>query len=101
MLTPYCLLIAEVARRSGVRPERPLSMAVIASQVAIVASPIAAATVAMLAIVSTKYDVTLGQILGTTIPATVIGLGIAALVTNKLGKELKDDPEFQPSYAGS
>lgn len=88
-------VIAEVARRTGVRPERPLSMAVIASQVGIVASPIAAATVAMLAILTTRYEVTLGQILGTTIPATVVGLFIAAVFTNKLGKELKDDPEFQ------
>lgn len=89
-------VIAEVARRSGVRPERPLSMAVIASQVAIVASPIAAATVALLAIINARYpEVTLAQILGVTIPATIIGLGIAALITNKLGKELKDDPEFQ------
>lgn len=88
-------VIAELARRTGVRPERPLSMAVIASQVAIVASPIAAATVATLTILSTKYDITLAQIIGTTIPATMIGLFLAALVTNKLGKELKDDPEFQ------
>lgn len=88
-------VIAEVARRTGVRPERPMSMAVIASQVGIVASPIAAATVAMLTIVSAKYDITLGQILGITIPATMVGLFFAALVTNKLGKELKDDPEFQ------
>ena len=89
-------VIAEVSRRSGVRPERPLSMAVIASQVAIVASPIAAATVALLAIINAQHPtVTLAQILGITIPATVIGLGIAALITNKLGKELKDDPEFQ------
>ena len=88
-------VIAEVARRTGVRPERPLSMAVIASQVGIVASPIAAATVATLTILSTRYEITLGQILGTTIPATMVGLFLAALVTNKLGKELKDDPEFQ------
>lgn len=88
-------VIAEVARRTGVRPERPLSMAVIASQVAIVASPIAAATVAMLTILSTRYEITLGQILGITIPATMVGLFLAALVTNMLGKELKDDPEFQ------
>lgn len=41
----YCVLpvIAEVSRCTGVCPERPLSMAVIASQVGIVASPIAAA----------------------------------------------------------
>ena len=88
-------VIAEVARRTGVRPERPLSMAVIASQVGIVASPIAAATVAMLTILSTQYEITLGQILGITIPATMVGLFLAALVTNMLGKELKDDPEFQ------
>ena len=88
-------VIAEVARRTGVRPERPLSMAVIASQVGIVASPIAAATVATLTILSTRYEITLGQILGITIPATMVGLFLAALVTNKLGKELKDDPEFK------
>ena len=39
-------VIAEVSRRNGIRPERPLSMAVIASQFAIIASPIAAAVVA-------------------------------------------------------
>ena len=88
-------VIAEVARRTGVRPERPISIAVIASQVGIVASPIAAATVAMLTILCTRYEVTLGQILGVTIPATMVGLLISALITNKLGKELKDDPEFQ------
>ncbi len=88
-------VIAEVARRTGVRPERPMAMSVISSQVAIVASPIAAATVAMLTVMSSNFGVTLGQILGVTIPATVIGLFLAALVTNKLGKELKDDPEYQ------
>ena len=87
-------VIAEVSRRTGVRPERPLSMAVIASQVAIVASPIAAATVALLGFLS-PLGITLTGILGVTIPSTVIGLGLAALVTNKLGKELKDDPAFQ------
>ena len=87
-------VIAEVSRRTGVRPERPLSMAVIASQVGIVASPIAAATVALLGFLG-DFDITLAGILSVTIPSTVIGLGLAALVTNKLGKELKDDPEFQ------
>src|SRR5947209_19927945 len=46
----YALLpvIAEVSRKAGVRPERPLSIATIASQQAITASPISAATVAVL-----------------------------------------------------
>ena len=87
-------VIAEVSRRTGVRPERPLSMAVIASQVAIVASPIAAATVALLGFLS-PAGITLTGILSVTVPSTMIGLGLAALVTNMLGKELKDDPAFQ------
>ena len=43
-------VIAEVARDSKIRPERPLGIAVIASQQAITASPISAATAAMLAL---------------------------------------------------
>ena len=46
----YALLpvIAEVSRKAGVRPERPLSIATIAALQAITASPISAATVALL-----------------------------------------------------
>ena len=47
----YSLLpvIAEVSRKAGVRPERPLSMSVIAAQQGLVASPVSAATVALVA----------------------------------------------------
>lgn len=38
-------VIAEVAKEQGIRPSRPLSIAVVASQVAITASPISAAVV--------------------------------------------------------
>ena len=50
----YALLpvIAEVSRSAGVRPERPLSISVIASQQAITASPISAATVALLGLLA-------------------------------------------------
>ena len=41
-------VIAEVATETKIRPERPLGIAVIASQQAITASPISAATVALL-----------------------------------------------------
>src|SRR5215472_14189897 len=45
----YALLpiIAEVSRKAGIRPERPLSISVIASQHGLVASPVSAATVAL------------------------------------------------------
>lgn len=87
-------VIAEVSRRNGIRPERPLSMAVIASQFAIVASPIAAAVVATVAFLEPK-GVHLGDVLLVTIPSTVLGIGLACIFVNKMGKELKDDPEFQ------
>ena len=80
-------VIAEVSRRSGIRPERPLSMAVIASQFSIVASPIAAAVVSAASYLS-PYHISIPQILMVTIPSTVIGIGIACIFVNKMGKEL-------------
>ena len=41
-------VIAEVSRKAGIRPERPLSISVIAGFQGVIASPISAATVAML-----------------------------------------------------
>jgi anaerobic c4-dicarboxylate membrane transporter family protein len=96
-------VIAEVSRHSGIRPERPLSMAVIASQFAIVASPIAAAVVAVVAFLEPQ-GIHLGDVLMVTIPSTLAGILLACVFVNKMGKELKDDPEYQrrlkdPKYA--
>lgn len=96
-------VIAEVSRQNGIRPERPMSMAVIASQFAIVASPIAAAVVAVVAYLEPQ-GIHLGDVLMVTIPSTILGLFLACIFVNKMGKELKDDPEYQhrlndPKYA--
>jgi anaerobic C4-dicarboxylate transporter DcuA len=92
----YAILpvIAEVSREAGVRPERPLSISVIASQQAITASPISAATVALLVLVS-GAGITLGGLLAVCIPATLAGVLAGALVASRLGKELDVDPEYQ------
>lgn len=87
-------VIAEVSRHNGVRPERPLSMAVIASQFAIVASPIAAAVTAVVGFLEPQ-GITLGNVLSVTVPSTILGLFFACLFVNKMGKELKDDPQYQ------
>lgn len=87
-------VIAEVSRHNGIRPERPLSMAVIASQFAIVASPIAAAVVAVVAFLEPQ-GITLSDVLVVTIPSTLLGLFCACIFVNKMGKELKDDPHYQ------
>ncbi|CAG9608457.1 anaerobic C4-dicarboxylate transporter family protein [Pseudoneobacillus rhizosphaerae] len=86
-------VIAEVSRESGVRPERPMSIAVIASQQAITASPISAATVALLALL-TDFNISLLDILMISIPSTFIACMLAAFVSSKMGKELNMDPEY-------
>ncbi|HTO99166.1 MAG TPA: anaerobic C4-dicarboxylate transporter, partial [Myxococcales bacterium] len=91
----YAILpvIAEVSREAGVRPERPLSISVIASQQAITASPISAATVALVAMLA-GFKVTLAGLLSVCIPATVAGVLCGAFVASKLGKDLEKDPAF-------
>lgn len=86
-------VIAEVARETKIRPERPLGIAVIASQQAITASPISAATVALLGLL-TGFDITLFDILKVTIPATLVGVLIGAFLSKRVGKELLEDPEY-------
>lgn len=85
-------VIAEVACETKIRPERPLGIAVIASQQAITASPISAATVALLGLLP---GVTLFDIMVITVPATLVGVLVGAFCSMKVGKELLDDPEYQ------
>lgn len=87
-------VIAEVARETGIRPERPMGIAVIASQQAITASPISAATVALLSMLA-GYDITLFDILKISIPCTLVGVLVGALYSMRVGKVLKDDPVYQ------
>lgn len=91
----YSLLpvIAEVATETKIRPERPLGIAVIASQQGITASPISAATVALLGMLA-GFGITLFDILKICIPSTVIGILAGALYSMRVGKELVNDPEY-------
>lgn len=86
-------VIAEVARETKIRPERPLGIAVIASQQAITASPISAATVALLGMLS-GFGISLFDIMKVTIPATLVGVLVGAFLSKKVGKELEEDPEY-------
>lgn len=86
-------VIAEVARETKIRPERPLGIAVIASQQAITASPISAATVALLGLL-TGFDISLFDILKITIPATLVGVLVGAFASKRVGKDLMKDPEY-------
>src|SRR3954463_12960882 len=96
---PLLPVIYEVAMKGRVRPERPIAVATIASQQAITASPVSAATAAMIAVLSSK-GIGLAQILAICVPSTLIGVIVAALVQNHIGVELEQDPEYQRRLAG-
>ncbi|GAB7215379.1 anaerobic C4-dicarboxylate transporter [Dickeya oryzae] len=87
-------VIAEVAKEQGIRPSRPLSIAVVASQIAITASPISAAVVFVAGLLEPK-GVSYLALLGICIPSTLIAILLTAILTNFLGKELKDDEIYQ------
>ncbi|MFD6176688.1 MULTISPECIES: anaerobic C4-dicarboxylate transporter [unclassified Isoptericola] len=91
-------VIAEVAKESNVRPSRPLSIAVVASQMAIAASPISAAVVAMAAVVE-PLGVDYLTLLTVAGVSTLVGCLVGAVVASRQGVELQDDPVYQERLA--
>lgn len=93
---PLLPVIYDVSYKKGIRPERPLAMATVASQMGITASPIAAAAAVVLATaVDNNLDINLLDVLMVTIPATLTGLLVACAWSLKRGKDLDKDEEFQ------
>ncbi|MCW8328914.1 anaerobic C4-dicarboxylate transporter [Photobacterium sp. SDRW27] len=87
-------VIQQVAKENGVRPSQPLSSAVVASQIAITASPISAATAAMYVVVE-QMGVSFGTALSVIMPSALFGTIVAAFIASRQGCELKDDPIFK------
>jgi len=98
---PLLPVIYETAHRNGIRPERPMAVATIASQQAITASPVAAATAAMIGLFAEKGVAQWGlpEILMVCVPSTLIGVVAAAIVSLFMGKDLKDDKVYQSRLA--
>ena len=90
---PLLPVIYEVAMKGRVRPERPIAVATIASQQAITASPVSAATAALIAILG-SHGISLPSILLICVPSTLLGVVVAALVQTRVGVELDQDPEY-------
>ena len=96
--TSYSLLpiISEIATKSKIRPERPMTVATIAASLGITGSPMSAATAA---VISTDLlggqGIELKDILLICIPASLIAILVSSFVQNRVGKELVDDPEYQ------
>ncbi|MEJ4100091.1 anaerobic C4-dicarboxylate transporter [Corynebacterium mastitidis] len=87
-------VIVEVAKEGRVRPSRPLSVAVVAAQMGIVASPISAAVV-FLASILEPLGVSYLALLAVVIPATFLAIFPTAWLCNRLGKDLEEDPVYR------
>jgi anaerobic C4-dicarboxylate transporter DcuA len=96
----YAMLpvIAEVSRKADIRPERPLSISVIAGFQGVMASPISAVTVAMLGFLADR-NISLPRLLAIIVPSTFIAVLVGALSVAWRGARLSEDPEYQKRLA--
>ncbi|MDO9737226.1 anaerobic C4-dicarboxylate transporter [Glaesserella parasuis] len=91
-------IIADIALKNKIRPERPMAAASVASQLAITSSPLSASVVFYLVRITELpgfENVTLLNIISVTVPATFAGTIALSLYSLRRGKELEDDPEYQ------
>lgn len=91
-------IINDIALSKNIRPERPMAVASIASQMAITASPVSVAVVSLLSILTkahTGESYSILQLLMISVPASLCGVVMAALWSLRRGKDLDQDEEFQ------
>ncbi|ULK06690.1 anaerobic C4-dicarboxylate transporter (plasmid) [Escherichia coli] len=91
-------VIAEIATDARVRPERAMSMSVIAANFGLTASPVSAVITGTLAILAGLHVSAL-DILSVTVPGTLLGCLAGCLFVWKRGNELDNEPEFQRRIA--
>ena len=96
-------VITEVAKENNIRPSRPLSVAVVASQIAITASPISAAVVFFSSTLE-KQGIDYLQLLAVAIPSTFLACMATAAIMMTVDKvrgttELSTHPEYQRRLA--
>lgn len=92
-------IIYDVAIKNGVRPERPIAGAVIASQMGIVASPVSVAIASLVAFLASEAagnnQMDFYAVLSITIPATLAGVLMVGIYSWSRGSELDEDKAFQ------
>lgn len=99
--TAYSIIpvIVEVAKGQNIKPSIPLSISVVASQIAITASPVSAAVVAMSGFLE-PFGYSYPLLLAIWIPTTYLACIITAFVMSKcMNTDLSSDPVFQERLA--
>lgn len=88
-------VIVEVAKGENIRPSVPLSIAVVASQIAITASPVSAAVIYMTGVLE-PFGWSYPALLGVWLLTTFLGCMITALIMTHISKmDLASDPIYQ------
>jgi len=93
-------VISEIAIHNKTRPERPMTMSVIASHLAITASPVSAATAAM-AILVAPSGLGLREIFLICIPSTLLGSIVGVIFMWNKGKSWEKDINLSNFKTGS
>ncbi|HHX5194346.1 TPA: anaerobic C4-dicarboxylate transporter [Yersinia enterocolitica] len=92
-------IISDISIKKGIRPERPMAVASVASQMAITASPVSVAVVSLVSIIGANHGIgqaySILEILAVSVPASLVGVLMAALWSLRRGKDLDKDPDFQ------
>lgn len=92
-------IIYDVAIKNGIRPERPMAAASIASQMGIIASPVSVAVVSLVAFLAKAPAgapiIDFVTLLSITIPSTLVGVLFIGIFSWFRGKDLDQDPDFQ------
>ena len=89
-------IIYDIAIKQNIRPERPMAVASVASQMGICASPVSVAIVSIVGFMATAgHNYTVLQILAVAMPATGLGVLCAAIWSYRRGKDLDKDERFQ------
>ena len=86
-------ILYKVSYEAKIRPERVLSTSTVVSQVALMASPVAAPTYVFLTLTEAQ-GTNLGKILLVTIPTTLIATILTSLIMSRVGKNLSEDAEY-------
>ena len=96
-------IIYDVAIKNGIRPERPMAGASIASQMGIMASPVSVAIVSLVAFLAKapagSKAIDFVTLLSITIPSTLVGVLMIGIFSWFRGKDLDKDETFQKLIA--
>ena len=89
-------IIYDISIKQNIRPERPMAVSSVASQMGVSASPVSVAVVSIVGFMAAAgQNYSLLQILSISVPATLFGVLCAAFYSYRRGRDLEKDEAFQ------